>query len=70
MSVNTKEWLLKVFKLLKRTFDGDIHVDNAMRIFDNLIKACDEIEDFDFENRLYAVEGELKELKKKMEEIT
>lgn len=52
-----------LIELMRDTFTGKIHVDQAIQKFNELIE---NIEDFDHENRIYELEGEVKILKEKI----
>lgn len=58
-----KKFFKDIIKLLRDTFIGEIHVDYAIREFNHLIEEVDSIEDFDHENRIYTLEGEMDKLK-------
>ena len=49
----------EILTLLRDTFIGKIHPDNAVKRFNELIEHS---EDFDHENRIYTLEGQVKEL--------
>ena len=60
VDMNMKELII----LMRDTFTGKIHVDKAITKFNELIEHT---EDFDHENRIYTLEGEVKLLKEKVE---
>jgi len=62
MSENLKTYFANILKLLKDTFTGEIHSNEAIKQFDKLIEETKNIEDFDHENRIYVLEGKINEI--------
>ena len=56
----------ELITFMRDTFTGKIHVDTAVRKFNELIEHT---EDFDHENRIYRLEGEVKILKRQLKEV-
>ena len=63
--MSEKNQMKELIIFMRDTFTGKIHVDTAVRKFDEFIEAT---EDFEHENRIYTLEGEIKKLKEKLNE--
>ena len=61
--MSEKQTMKELIQLMLETFKGDIHVDVAIKQFQKFI---DKTEDFEHENRIYGLEGKIKELDKRI----
>ena len=55
--MSEKQTMKELIILMRDTFTGKIHVDDAIKKFNQFIE---ETEDFEHENRIYALEGKFK----------
>jgi len=57
--MSEKQTMKDLVILMRDTFTGKIHVDMAIKKFNEFIEST---EDFEHENRIYELEGKIKEL--------
>ena len=61
--MSEKQTMKELIILMRDTFTGKIHVDDAIKKFNQFIE---ETEDFEHENRIYTLEGQIKILIKRV----